>query len=444
VAWFRTDSARYFGIARNRPPPLPSADLGEQIAGRIVCLIVDGDPNASDRSENPAAECVPPALPFQLAAGIAGVGFDELKQRELQRQLRHALVMSVASTALLVTMAGLSLVALLARLGRAAEALASHTLAIELYDRLPTDSPGRTVEELQRHLSTKGAFEASLGRFADAAASYERSLTIADITEKDLAPLGVGLEAARGGLVAVSVQPRSPADDSGLQAGDLMTSMAGVPLADAAQMGDVRARMTAGEAMDVHVVRDGQPMNVLLTPVHIGNFLVASTKYNLGYLYLTRHHQPEKARPWLVESVDEYRRAPLRETSAAPDIREGLAYAAGVLGTCGYQLGNAALQERGMREGVAASEENVRANPSVPRQRTTLAINLANVATWPQQHDELEEAAARCREATEHLHVALEAGGNLTGDRLHLLKNLSNLASITADLSGPEKRVAHL
>jgi tetratricopeptide (TPR) repeat protein len=578
-------------------------------AGRIVCLIVDGEPNASERPENAAAECFPPALRFhiaadgslsttpaepiaadmrpgkdgkrdawlKLAAGIAGVGFDELKQRELQRQLRRALALSAASTALLVTMAALALMAFLARqdavrqralatqerdraeenfrdaraavdrfytkvseeqllkaeglqplraellgealeyyrrfllqrkddpefaleaaivqgnvggilsdvgdpeealaaaraatsalehlhrslpddpkvtnalseslgneavnldrLGRAEEALTAHTRAIELYNQLPADSPDRTPVELQRLLSTKGAFEAALGRFNDAADSYERSLAAADSAEKELAPLGIGLGPAAGGLVVVSVQPHSPADAAGLRAGDTITSIADVSLDDLARMADVRTRMKADDAMDVRLVRDGKPMQVAVTPVHLGNFLVASTKYNLGYLYLQRLRQPEKAKPWLVESVDEYHRALLRETSAAPHMREGLAYAAGVLGTCGYQLGDAELQERGMREGVAASEENVRANPRVPRYRTTLAINLSNLSTLMQRNGSLEEAAECSRKAAEHLQVALDRGGNLPSDRFQLFQVLLNLASITSELSGPE------
>lgn len=578
-------------------------------AGRIVCLIVDGEPNASERPGSGAEECFPPALRFhlaadgslstnpaepiaadmrpgkdgkrdawlKLAAGIAGVGFDELKQRELQRQLRRALAVSAASTALLVTMAALALVAFLARqdalrqralatrerdraeenfrearaavdrfytkvseeqllkaeglqplraellgealeyyrrflsqrrddpefaleaaivqgnvggilsevgdpeealaatraatsaleqlhrslpadqkvtnalaeslgneavnldrLDRAKEALEAHTRAIDVYDLLPADSPYRTTVELQRLLSTKGAFEAALGRFTDAAESYERSLAVAETVEKELAPMGVGLEPAAGGLVVVSVQPHSPARAAGLRAGDTITSIAEVPLADAARMADVRTRMKPGVAMDIRVLREGEPMQIALTPVNLGDLLVALTKYNLGYLYLQRLRQPENAKPWLIESVDEYRRALLRETSAAPTIREGLAYAAGVLGTCGYQLGDAELQERGLREGAEASEENVRANPRVPRYRTTLAINLANLSTLLQQQGKLDEAAARCREAAEHLQVALDTGGNLPSDRFQLFQVLINLANITGDVGGPE------
>jgi hypothetical protein len=87
---------------------------------RVLCLIVDGEPNASDRPQLGLPECFPPALRYRvgrdgeltdvrtepiaadarkgkdgrvnsklkLLAGVLGVGFDELKQRE-QRRVRQ-------------------------------------------------------------------------------------------------------------------------------------------------------------------------------------------------------------------------------------------------------------------------------------------------------------------------------------------------------------------
>jgi len=581
-------------------------------SGRILCLIVDGEPNATDKPESAAAECFPPALRFQLAddgtlsttpaepiaadmrsgkdgrrdawlklaAGIAGVGFDALKQRELQRQLRRAIVLSAASLLLLVTMAALTVAAVVARreairqqviataerdraeqnfrdardavdrfytkvseeqllkaeglqplraellrealdyyrrflaqrkgdpafaleaaivqgnvggilsevggpeealeaaheatvaleqldgtspsdatitsrlseslgneavnlnrLGRAAEALAAHEQAIAVFERLPTNAAERTLVEWQRLLMAKGAFEAKLGRFADAARSYERSLEAAAQIKKEIAPLGISLEPATGGLLVVSVQPRSPAAVAGIRVSDVIKSIAGVALDDPARMGDVRGRMRVGEDMAVEILRGTENVEVALRPVQLGDFLIASTKYNLGYLYLQRLQRPGEAKPWLIESVDEYRRALLKETASAPDVREGLAFAAGVLGTCGYQLGDVELQERSMSESVATSEENVRANPGVPRYRSTLAVNLANIATLLQSQGKLQEAEARCRAAVEQLETALEIGGNVASDRFQLLQVLTNLARITGDLHGPQAAI---
>ena len=105
-------------------------------SSRVLALIVDGEPNASDKGQ-PELECFPEALRFQLGAdgalttlpaeqvaadarphadgrgnallkllaGIFGVGFDELRQRELQaRNRRLAALASVASGVAAVTL----------------------------------------------------------------------------------------------------------------------------------------------------------------------------------------------------------------------------------------------------------------------------------------------------------------------------------------------------
>lgn len=93
---------------------------------RICCVIVDGEPNSGD-----ARECFPPALRFELEAdgslgsrpaepiaadlrrgkdgprraqlkliaGLLGIGFDTLRQREAQRRHRRVLAIAIASCA---------------------------------------------------------------------------------------------------------------------------------------------------------------------------------------------------------------------------------------------------------------------------------------------------------------------------------------------------------
>ena len=100
-------------------------------ADRILALIVDGEPNASDKPELGLAECFPPALSHQvdaagrlceervepiaadvrprkdgkhaallkIVAGIAGVGYDELRQRDRQRTVRNRVVTAAAAVA---------------------------------------------------------------------------------------------------------------------------------------------------------------------------------------------------------------------------------------------------------------------------------------------------------------------------------------------------------
>ena len=95
--------------------------------GRIFCLIVDGEPYASEKPDIAFSECFPPALraaaddgsafepiaadarerkdgkenaKLKLLAGMIGVGFDELKQRDRQRQFWQRVQMTLAGIAL--------------------------------------------------------------------------------------------------------------------------------------------------------------------------------------------------------------------------------------------------------------------------------------------------------------------------------------------------------
>jgi len=106
--------------------------LGRQ--DRVLCLIVDGEPNASDKPELGLPECFPEAIRFRvlpdhsltservepiaadarpdkdgwknaklkLIAGILGVNYDEIKQREKQRQRVKRIQLGVLATGVLV------------------------------------------------------------------------------------------------------------------------------------------------------------------------------------------------------------------------------------------------------------------------------------------------------------------------------------------------------
>ncbi len=114
---------------------------------RIFCLIVDGEPNATDLRGREDEECFPPALRFRLGAdgelgsmrtepiaadarpgkdgknnaklkvisGLLGVGFDTLKRREQQRRARRLFAFSCAAMAGMVLTSGLAAYALIER-----------------------------------------------------------------------------------------------------------------------------------------------------------------------------------------------------------------------------------------------------------------------------------------------------------------------------------------
>jgi WD40 repeat protein len=105
---------------------------------RILCLIVDGEPNASDTPNSGLLECFPEALRYRvdssgrltsertepiaadvrkgkdgkenaklkLLAGVLGISFDDLKQRERQRLRRQRVQLAAGAAAAVVAMAG--------------------------------------------------------------------------------------------------------------------------------------------------------------------------------------------------------------------------------------------------------------------------------------------------------------------------------------------------
>jgi len=115
--------------------------------GRVLALIAAGEPFASQTPGREASECFPPALRFaltpdgraegeplepiaadmraegdgprravlKLLAGMVGVGFDDLVQRDTQRRLRWLAGIAGASTAGVVVFAALAVLAVQAR-----------------------------------------------------------------------------------------------------------------------------------------------------------------------------------------------------------------------------------------------------------------------------------------------------------------------------------------
>ena len=115
--------------------------------GRIFCLIIDGEPNASDDPRRTREECFPQALRFRmgddgnlpserrepiaadaragkdgrghaklkLIAGVLGVGFDALRRREQHRRQRRLMATAAAALSGMLITTGLATAALIAR-----------------------------------------------------------------------------------------------------------------------------------------------------------------------------------------------------------------------------------------------------------------------------------------------------------------------------------------
>jgi tetratricopeptide (TPR) repeat protein len=114
---------------------------------RILCLIIDGEPNASELPGREDEECFPAALRFKLGpdgelsdertepiaadarpnkdgklnaklkliSGMLGVGFDALAQREMHRRNRRIMSIAAGSVAGMVMTSALAVLAMLAR-----------------------------------------------------------------------------------------------------------------------------------------------------------------------------------------------------------------------------------------------------------------------------------------------------------------------------------------
>jgi eukaryotic-like serine/threonine-protein kinase len=175
-------------------------------AERILCLIVAGEPNASDQPASGLEECFPAALRFKLGpdgelsgereepvaadlrptgdgrtsarlkliAGILGVGLDELRQRDQQRKQRRLVAVSAAS------LAGMLLAGLLALNAVAArkDAERSREKAEELV--------GFMLGDLTHKLRAVGRLDV-FDAINEQVLSYFESLTAKDLTSRTLA-----------------------------------------------------------------------------------------------------------------------------------------------------------------------------------------------------------------------------------------------------------------
>jgi tetratricopeptide (TPR) repeat protein len=583
-------------------------------ANRIFCLIVDGEPNASDKPGMADLECFPAALRFEmddkgeltsvpvepiaadlrpgkdgqrdsflkLAAGLAGVGFDELKQRELQRKLRQAFALSGASLLLLAVMAGLAVSAILARreatrqkevavlernraeenfeaakeavdrfytkvsknqllqaeglqplrselleealeyyqgflsqhrddpklkleyakvqgnvgeilseLGNSEEALVAikeslillekllqesprdkaltlelqsgyESLAVDLmrteeisqalvaqeraiglFESLPNESQEKTAKAWQLLLIAKGAYQAKLEQYDAAKSTYEAALSRTQNSEKDVAPLGFFLQPSEQGLLVLSLTRRSPAEKSGLRLGDQIVALGSQAVGVLEDLATARKQLKPGQPLVLKILREGAPMELSITPVGKGSLEIASAKHNLGLLFLNHLGDAGKAKPLLIEALEEYLHAALAGEYQSSVVRQGYGDVAAALTVCGSQLGDSQLYEQGIREGVEISEENVRLNPEVPRFRSSLAVNLSNLAILLMQQGNFVESETVCRRAVEQLEIALQQGGNLESDRFQLFQILGNLGLIVGERTGPEASLEH-
>jgi tetratricopeptide (TPR) repeat protein len=176
---------------------------------RIFCIIVEGEPH----SAAPERECFPPALfevghheplaadlrPGQdgkrlgllkILAGLLGVGFDELRQRDAARRQRQLLAVAVASTLGLLLASALAIAAVISRneavrqreLAERKTMTAERTVGFvrslfEVSD--PSEARGQSITA--REILDKGAREISSGLREEPAVRAELGTTLGEV-----------------------------------------------------------------------------------------------------------------------------------------------------------------------------------------------------------------------------------------------------------------------
>ncbi|MBB6228808.1 Tfp pilus assembly protein PilF [Polymorphobacter multimanifer] len=214
---------------------------------RIQCLIIGGEPNAATLPDSdPELECLPPALfenggteplasdirpgkdgraaaRLKLLAGIMGVGYDELRQREASRRQRQLAIVAGASAIGFVVMAGLAVSAVLAR----NDAILQRDIA-----RQKTMTAERTVEFVQSLFEVSDPSEAKGSQISALAILDKGAARIADSLGDEpsvkaelmttLSNVYLGLGSLRKGDAIIRNSLRLQVDDPGVAARQLL------------------------------------------------------------------------------------------------------------------------------------------------------------------------------------------------------------------------------
>jgi tetratricopeptide (TPR) repeat protein len=244
---------------------------------RIFCLIVDGEPNASDMPSREAEECFPPALRYKLGAdgnlsaartepiaadarpgkdgrsnaklkliaGVLGVGFDGLRQREQRRKQRQLFAIASGALAGMVLTSGLAAAALIARATaqrqtviakREAETARQTTAFLVDLFRISDPSEARGNSLTAREVLDKGAARVDV----QLAKQPEIQATLQDTL--GTVYMGLGLYAQAKPLLETAASKRRELGPAGTPAlavslshvGDLLTQRAEYPGAETA------------------------------------------------------------------------------------------------------------------------------------------------------------------------------------------------------------------
>lgn len=187
---------------------------------RVFCLIVDGEPGASELPGRETEECFAPALrhplgtdgalgaartepiaadvrpgkdgktnaKLKLIAGMLDIGLDALKRREMQRRTRRVAVVAVVALSVMTVTTVLAIAAVIARNAAVA---ASH--AAERRQKQAEDLVDFMLGDLNEKLAQASRLDI-MESVDDQAMNYFQSMPTADVTDETLAQRVKALE----------------------------------------------------------------------------------------------------------------------------------------------------------------------------------------------------------------------------------------------------------
>jgi tetratricopeptide (TPR) repeat protein len=371
---------------------------------RIFCLIVGGEPNATDLPGRTDEECFPPALRFRLGpdgelgtartepiaadarpgkdgknnaslkliSGLLGVGFDSLKRREQQRRNRRLFAFSCAAMAGMVLTSGLAAYALIQR-------------AAAQRQTVRAEAEARTAKETTRFL-------VDLFKISDPSEARGNSLTAREVLDK--------------GAVRVESQLTKHPKIQATLLDTLGTVYMGLGLYSQAKP-LLESAVTKRQALV-----PAEPAELALSLSHTGDLLTLRAEY--------------------PAAVSAYRRAIALQSSLPPDQRDDAALASSLYGLGNEQeeAGQFADAERSLREALALQQRLFK-GPNADTARTL------QVLAWAVRERDLSEATPLMQSA-----VAMQRtlwGAEPYPDYAYALNDLGLLLRFQGDYNGSEQ-----
>jgi len=326
--------------------------------GRIFCLIVAGEPGASDRPDRAADECFCPALRFtlgadgrpssettepiaadarhgkdgkthaklKLIAGILGVGFDTLVQREAHRRRRRMLMVTAASVLGMAIATGLAITAYVAR-----------------------------NEAQQRQAQTEDALNFMLGDLHEKLEATGRLDLMAAVTDRAMALFAASKP---GSLTDVELTQESRA---------------------LVQIGQIRLQEARyGPAMDAFQRAEQRSAELAARHPDDGRFLYdrAQAEYWIGYVYWQQRRLNDANR-WLTRYRDSTL-ALLKIDPGNQDWQLETTYGEHNLAVLALDRGDLETAQRGFEAELAAKQKLARHQP----EDADLVSQVADTVSW--------------------------------------------------------------